>query len=124
MQLVETGRAPAPGGHYSQAVVHNGFVFVAGQLPIEPGAQAPRPGSIREQTVQALRNVQAILEAAGSGLDRVVQMTIYVSDMSLWSEVNAAYADIMGAHRPARAVVPVKDLHYGYQLEVQVIAAV
>ena len=124
MQHVETRTAPIPAGHYSQAVVHNGFVFVAGQLPIVPGQTEHRPGTIEEQTEQTLRNVIAILEAAGSGLDRIVQMTIYVSEMELWGRVNATYARVMGSHRPARAIVPVKDLHYGYQIEIQAIGAV
>lgn len=123
MRLVQIQGAPRPAGHYSQAVEHNGFVFVAGQLPIVPGQTEHRPGSVAEQTEQTLRNVAAILEAAGSSLDRVVSMTIYVSDIEHWGEVNAAYARIMGAHRPARAVVPVKDLHYGYALEIQCVAA-
>ena len=124
MQLIETDTAPRPAGHYSQAVTHNGFVFVAGQLPIVPGQQEHRPGSVQQQTEQTLRNVEAILEAAGSGLDRVVSMTIYVSDIEHWGEVNATYIRIMGAHKPARAVVPVKDLHYGYALEIQCVAAI
>ena len=124
MELVQTEKAPAPGGHYSQAVVHSGLVFVAGQLPIVPGQREHRPGPIAEQTEQTLRNVQAILEAAGSGLDRVVQMTIYVSDISLWGDVNVVYSRIMGSHRPARAVVPVKELHFGYQIEIQAVGAV
>ena len=70
-----------------------------------------------------LRNIGAILSAAGSGLDRVLQFTIYVSDMDFWPEVNEAYAETMGDHRPARAVIPVKSLHYGVALEVQAIAA-
>jgi 2-iminobutanoate/2-iminopropanoate deaminase len=124
MEVIRTDGAPMPAGHYSQAVVHGGFVFVAGQLPIVPGQREHRPGSAAGQTEQTLRNVQAILAAAGSGLDRVVQMTIYVSDISLWGEVNATYARIMGDHRPARAVVPVKELHHGYQIEIQAIAVV
>lgn len=124
MQAIRTEAAPVPGGHYSQAVVHNGFVFVAGQLPIVPGQRGHEPGTAAEQTEQTLRNVEAILVAAGSGLDRVVQMTVYVSDIALWSDVNATYARIMGEHRPARAVVPVKELHHGYQIEIQAIAAV
>lgn len=124
MQAIRTEAAPVPGGHYSQAVVHNGFVFVAGQLPIVPGQRTHEPGTAAEQTEQTLRNVEAILVAAGSGLDRVVQMTVYVSDIALWSDVNATYARIMGDHRPARAVVPVKELHHGYQIEIQAIAAV
>jgi 2-iminobutanoate/2-iminopropanoate deaminase len=124
MHHVNTIAAPAPAGHYSQGVVHNGFVFVAGQLPIVPGEREHRPGSMGEQTEQTLRNVQAILEAAGSSLERVVQMTIYVSDISLWAEVNTVYSRIMGAHKPARAIVPVKELHYGYGIEIQAIGAV
>ena len=123
MQSIETRNAPTAAGHYSQAIVHNGLVYVAGQLPIKPGTTDRIVGNIEEQTEQTLRNVEAILQAAGSALDRVLQMTIYVSDIELWSGVNAAYARVMGAHKPARAVVPVKDLHYGYQIEIQVIAA-
>lgn len=124
MQVIETSTAPIPAGHYSQAVVHNGVAYVAGQLPIVPGSKEHRVGTMGEQTEQTLRNVEAILRAAGSGLDKVLQMTIYISDISLWGEVNVAYAKVMGDSRPARAVVPVKDLHYGYQIEIQAIAAV
>ena len=123
MQAIETRDAPAAAGHYSQAIVHNGVVYVAGQLPIDPNDRNKPVGSIEEQTEQTLRNVGAILAAAGSGLDLVLQMTIYVSDISLWGGVNVAYTRVMGAHKPARAVVPVKDLHYGYQIEIQAIAA-
>jgi 2-iminobutanoate/2-iminopropanoate deaminase len=124
MQAIETRDAPTAAGHYSQAIVHNGVVYVAGQLPIDPANRERPVGSIEEQTEQTLKNVEAILKAAGSGLDRVLQMTIYISDISLWGGVNVAYSRMMGAHRPARAVVPVKDLHYGYQIEIQAIAAV
>lgn len=124
MEFISTSEAPVPAGHYSQAVVHNGVIYVAGQLAIVPGQTEHRVGSITEQTEQTLRNVKAILRAAGSDLDRVLQMTIYISDISLWGEVNAIYQRVMGAHRPARAVVPVKDLHHGYQIEIQAIAAV
>ena len=123
MNFITTDGAPIPAGHYSQAVVHNGFIFVAGQLAFVPGQKEHRPGTIAEQTEQTLRNVEAILQAAGSALDRVLQMTIYVSDIELWGGVNATYTRVMGAHKPARAVVPVKDLHYGYQIEIQAIAA-
>lgn len=123
MRFVETERAPRPGGHYSQAVVHNGTVWVAGQLPIDPADPKAPPGDAASQTRQALANVGAILEAAGSGLDRTVQMTVYVSDISHWGEVNRVYTEVMGQHRPARAVVPTRDLHYGYLVEIQAVAA-
>jgi 2-iminobutanoate/2-iminopropanoate deaminase len=124
MRSVETPLAPRPAGHYSQAVVHGDTVYVAGQLPIDPEHPNAPPGDAAQQARQALSNVARILEAAGSGLDQVVQMTIYVSDVSHWSAVNQVYAEIMGSHRPARAVVPVGELHYGYLVEIQAIAAV
>ena len=123
MQVVTTEAAPLPAGHYAQGIVHNGVVYVAGQLPIVPGSSDRTVGSMAQQAEQTLRNVEAVLQAAGSGLDKVLQMTIYVSDISLWGEVNVAYARVMGDHKPARAVVPVKELHYGYQIEIQAIAA-
>jgi 2-iminobutanoate/2-iminopropanoate deaminase len=121
MEFIVPGAPPA--GHYSPGVVHNGLVYVSGQLPIKPGQQAHVVGTIEEQTEQTLRNVQVVLQAAGSDLDHVLQMTIYVSDGSFWGAVNATYSRIMGSHRPARAIVPVKELHYGYQIEIQAIAA-
>ncbi len=83
----------------------------------------PFTGDIDEQTELALRNVEEVLKAAGSDLGHVLQFTIYVSDMALWGAVNAAYARIIGDHRPARAIVPVKDLHFGTKIEIQAIAA-
>jgi 2-iminobutanoate/2-iminopropanoate deaminase len=84
----------------------------------------PFAGSIKEQTELALRNVEAVLQASGSDLGHVLQMTIYVSDIDLWGQVNEVYARVMGEHRPARAIVPVKDLHFDTQIEIQAIAAV
>jgi 2-iminobutanoate/2-iminopropanoate deaminase len=124
MQPVFIQGSPPPAGHYSPAVIANGFVFVSGQLPIPPGATEHKIGPIEEQTEVCLRNVERVLKAAGSSLDRVVQMTVYVADGEMWGPVNATYAKVMGAHKPARAVVPVKDLHFGYQIEIQAIATV
>ena len=123
IRSVSTPDAPAAGGHYSQAVVHGGLVYVSGQLPIDPATGERRVGTIEEQTEQVLRNVEAILNAAGSGLERVLKMTVYVSDIEHWSKVNEVYARVLGAHRPARAVVPVGELHYGFQIEVEAVAA-
>ena len=121
---VQTQAAPAAGGHYSQGIRHQGVVYVSGQLPFAPGDSSRSLGSVAEQTEQALRNVEAILEAGGSGLDRVVQMTIYISDGDDWGTVNEVYARVLGDHRPARAVVPVAPLHYGAAIEIQAIGAV
>lgn len=124
MDMIATDDAPQPAGHYSQAVVHQGIVYVAGQLPLDPTDPNAPLGDARQQTRQALENVGSILEAAGSGLDRTLQMTVYLTDISLWPLVNEAYADVMGAHRPARAVVPVGALKPGCIIEIQAIASV
>lgn len=120
---VNTQDAPTPGGHYSQAVVYNGLVFVAGQLSIDPQTGEKMLGSIEEQTEQALRNVSAILKAANSDLSRVLKVTVYVSDIDLWGKVNEVYARVLGEHRPARAVIPTGDLHYGFLIEIDAVAA-
>lgn len=123
MQFVRTDAAPTPAGHYSQAVVANGFVFVAGILPIEPGGGERRiPDGIDAQARLALGNLRAILEAAGSALDRLVSVQIFIPSMDAWPAINAAYAEMLGDHRPARTVIPCGALHYGALVEVNAIA--
>lgn len=123
IKTVLTPNAPAPGGHYSQAVIHNGLVYVAGQLPIDPKTGEKKLGPIEEQTEQVLANIREILLAAGSDLNRVLKMTVYVADISLWGKVNEVYARALGEHHPARAIVPVKELHYGFLIEIEAVAA-
>jgi 2-iminobutanoate/2-iminopropanoate deaminase len=124
MHPISTENAPTPAGHYSQGMIHEGLVFVSGQLPIDPASGQPRVGSIEEQTKLAIENVASVLEAAGSGLDRVIKTTVYVSDVDLWARVNAVYAQCFGEHRPARAVVPTRELHFGCQVEIEAVAAI
>ena len=124
IEYIQTPDAPAPAGHYSQATVHNGIVYVSGQLSIDSRTGERLLGSIDAQTRQVLDNISAILKASGSHLSRVLKMTIYVSDIGLWDAVNSAYMEVMGDHRPARAVVPTSSLHYGFQIEIEAIAAV
>ena len=124
MKEVSTQNAPKPAGHYSQAIVHNNIVYVSGQLPIDPKTGEKRLGSIEEQTEQALKNLSEILKAAGSSINQVIKTTVYVSDIELWGRVNAVYARFFGEHRPARAVVPTRNLHYGFQIEIEAIAGV
>lgn len=122
MKTIKTPKAPIPGGHYSQAIVHNGMVYVSGQLPIIAGTGEKVVGSVEQQTEQVLKNVAAILEAAGSGLDHVIKTTIYIANIKLWDKVNTIYAKYFGDHRPARAVVPTKALHHGFLVEIEAIA--
>jgi len=124
MEKIKLPNAPEPLGHYSSAVVHNGLIFVSGQLPRDAVSGAVETGAIEAQTELALRNVEQILLAAGSDLNHVLQMTIYISEMELWGKVNEVYARILGEHKPARAIVPVKDLHFDTKIEIQAIAAI
>ncbi len=124
METVSTDKAPKPSGHYSQGVVHNGLVYVAGQLPIDPETGERVLSSPEAQVERVLQNVEAVLLAAGSGLEHVLKVTVYVSETSLWGAVNAVYADAFGDHKPARAIVPVKEFRDGMQVEMEVIAAI
>ena len=124
MKNIFLENVPPPKGHYSPAVVHNGLIFVSGQLPMDHATGGAETGAIEKQTELALRNVENILLAAGSDLNHVLQFTIYVSEMDDWDKVNEVYKRILGEHKPARAIVPVKTLHFGTQIEIQAIAAV
>jgi 2-iminobutanoate/2-iminopropanoate deaminase len=121
--MISTPDAPSPAGHYSQAVVYGDTVYVSGQLAVHPVTGEKGVGSIEEQTRLALRNVEQILLSAGSDLNHVLKTTAYVTDVELWGGVDQAYAEVFGDHRPARAVVPSRDLHYGCLVEIEAIAA-
>jgi 2-iminobutanoate/2-iminopropanoate deaminase len=123
MKAVSTLDAPTARGHYSQAVIHGGLVYVAGQLPIVPGDTERRLVGFEEQARRVIDNVIAILEAAGSGAEQIVKATVYIADVAHWPAFNAIYAEKLGAHKPARTVVPVAQLHYGYLVEMDAIAA-
>lgn len=124
MDVVHPSGAARPAGHYSPAVVHGGLVYVSGQLPIRNGDLTLVGGPVEEQTGQAIENLRRVLEAAGSGLERVIKTTVYVSDISLWERVNRAYARAFGAHKPARSVVPTLGLHHGFCVEIDAVAAI
>ena len=123
MKTVSTHAAPPARGHYSQAVVHAGLVYVAGQLPLVPDEPQRRLESFEAQARQVIANVLAIVEAAGSSRERILRATVYIADVSHWPAFDAIYAELLGAHRPARTVVPVAHLHYGYLVEMDAIAA-
>jgi len=124
VKIIHTGRAPQPGGHYAQAVEHQGLIYVSGQLPIDPHSGAHLQGDVAEQCEQVLTNLATILEAADSGLAQVLKVTIYLTDITDWQTVNRIYARHFGAHRPARAIVPVGALHHNARIEADCIAVV
>ncbi len=122
MKFIETPNAPSPAGHYSQAVEFNDLLFVSGQLPVNPETNEKISGSIDDQAHQALKNVKAILEAAGSNMQNVIKATVYISDIVLWDSMDKIYASYFGSHKPARAIVPTRELHFGFKIEIEVIA--
>jgi len=122
LQTVQTDKAPKAIGPYSQAVKANGFVFVSGQIPIDPATGQLAQGSVAELTRQVLRNLTNIIETAGSSMDNVVKTTIYLKDMSDFEEVNNAYAEFFPNHKPARATVEVARLPKDVKVEIDAVA--
>jgi reactive intermediate/imine deaminase len=124
MKVIFTENAPKPAGHYAQAIVQDNTVYVSGQLAIDPETGEKRFDSIEEETLQVLKNLSAILEAAGSDITKVLKTTLFIADADLWGQVNAVYGQFFGDHRPARAAVPTKDLPFGFRVEIEAIATV
>lgn len=111
-----------PGGHYSHVAIGNGMVFVSGQLPIDAAGRKLTDASFEAQAQQVLANVEAALAGAGSGIGKLLQVRIYLTDVAHWPAFNEIYARWAGRARPARAVVPVPALHFGLQVEVEATA--
>lgn len=123
MKTVSTEKAPAAIGPYSQAKIINGLVFCSGQIPIDPATGNIEAVTIEDQTRQACLNVKAILEAAGSDLDKVIKSTCFLADMKDFQAFNGVYAEFFTG-KPARSCVAVKDLPKGALCEIEVIAEV
>ena len=125
-EVVRTELAPAPfqGAPYSQAIKANGFVFVSGQLSLRPGEKDLLAGDIKAQTQQALSNLRAILEEAGSSLDRLVKTTVFLQNLDDFAGMNEVYASHVGSTPPARSTVEVAKLPSGALVEIEAIALV
>lgn len=114
-----------PGGHYANAVVHGGMIFISGQFAVDPETgERELNKSVEEQARRILDNIALYLEACGSDKDHIVKTTAYLSDLSCWGKVNEVYRDFFGEHTPARSVVPAPELHYGFLIEIEAIAMV
>ena len=114
----------APGGHYSHSVLAGGFIFISGQLPIAPDGSKLNEAPFEQQAQQVLDNVAHALKAAGGSIAGLTQVRVYVTDIKSWPAFNAIYAAWAGSARPARAVVPVPELHYGFKIEVEAVGLV
>jgi len=122
LKSVHTSGAPAAIGPYSQGVVAGGLVFVSGQIALDPATGRIEAGGAGAETERVLRNIAAILEAAGSSFGRVLRTTVYLTRMEDFEEMNTVYARFLGAHRPARATVQVAGLPRGVSIEIDAIA--
>lgn len=122
IEHIVTQKAPLPRGHYAQATKANGFVFVSGQLPLMVEGDVALPEGLDAQVLQALSNLREVLLAAGTTVEKLLSVQIYVSDIENWPRVNALYREFIGDPAPARTVVPCAHLHYGAQVEISAVA--
>jgi 2-iminobutanoate/2-iminopropanoate deaminase len=120
--IVSTNKAPGAIGPYSQGIEANGFVFISGQLPLDPATGAFAEGGIEAQTRQSLTNVKNILEAAGSGLDKVVKTTVFLKNISDFAAMNSVYSEFFTTECPARSAFQIAALPKDAELEIEVIA--
>lgn len=111
-------------GHYVPGMISGGMLYISGQLPVHHETGTPMSAGIEQQTRDVLHNVELVLNAAGCGREDVVLCRVYISDIALWDAVNVIYAEFFGAHRPARVVVPTRELHHGALIEIEAIAEV
>lgn len=122
IDLVATDQAPHAVGAYSQATIANGLVFTAGQIALDPATGEVVPGGTAEQTARVMKNLGAILTAAGSDLSRVLKTTVFLVDMADFAAMNDVYARAFGDHRPARSTVAVSALPRGVRVEIEAVA--
>ncbi len=122
MQIVSTENAPKALGPYSQASRAGGFIWCSGQIPIDPAANAVTATTVGGQTRQAITNLKNVLEAAGSGLDKVVKTTVFIADMNDFAVLNAVYAEMFGDTKPARSCVQAARLPKDVKLEIEAVA--
>ena len=119
---ISTDRAPTPAGHYSQAILAGRHLYISGQLPIRADRQPLSDTSFEAQASQAIRNVLAVLAAAGGAPRRLARVTVYIVGIENWPRFDAIYASMIPNTRPARTVVPVPELHHGFLVEIDAIA--
>lgn len=121
MKIRTSPGIPESNGHYSQCIEHNGILYLSGQLPID---QITRkiPKTIEEQADLVLKNVETILKEAGSSKNKVLQVRVYVPSIELWDKVNDRYSLFFESHKPARCIIPTRELHFGCLIEIEVTA--
>ncbi|MFC7060792.1 RidA family protein [Halobacillus seohaensis] len=109
-------------GHYALATIHDHTVYISGQFAIDPETRERKFGAIEDETSQALKNVEMIVEAAGSKKEHILRINLYIPDVKLWDRVDEVYKEFFGEHKPARTVIPTNKLHFGFKIEIDAIA--
>lgn len=122
MEYIQTDNALKPAGHYSQAIKHAGLLYVSGQLPIDPDTGNKVNGDIKEQANCIFNNLKLILKQVDTDMNQVIKLVIYISSVELWNQVNDICGDYFVSHKPVRTIVPTRDLHFGFNIEVDCIA--
>lgn len=122
MKYIQTDNALKPAGHYSQAIKHAGLLYVSGQLPIDPDTGNKVNGDIKAQANCAFNNLKLILKQADTDINQVIKLVIYISGVELWDQVNDICGDFFVSHKPVRTIVPTRNLHFGFNIEVDCIA--
>jgi 2-iminobutanoate/2-iminopropanoate deaminase len=123
IRMISTDKAPKAIGPYSQGIAASGLLFLSGQVPLDPGTGQLVQGTVQEEVTRVLDNLKAVLEAAGSGLPRVVRTTVYLTSLEDFAAMNEVYARYFGDHRPARSTVQVSALPRGARVEIDAIAS-
>ncbi|TDE10538.1 RidA family protein [Dyadobacter psychrotolerans] len=124
INIISTKNAAAPGGHYVQATEFQGLVYISGQLPVKADGSHTTGEPFEVQVKQSLENLLEILKAAGGSSADLLKVTVYLVGIENWPAFNRIYAEILGDVKPARSIVPVPELHYGYLIEIDAVAAV
>ncbi len=122
-QIINTSKAPQPIGAYNQAIISNGFVFTAGQVPIDPDTGNLIEGNFKERVRRVLMNLKSILEEAGTNLSNVAKFTVFLTDISNYTEVNEVFNEFIRDEAPARSLIEVSSLPAGADIEIDCIAA-
>ena len=122
MQFVTTEHSGKGVSHYSAGIIHNGLLYISGQISKNPATGTIPDGGIIPETKQALENMELVLKAAGVEKTDVIQCRIYTPDIEYWGDINATYAEFFGSHKPARCIIPCTPLHFGCLVEIEAIA--
>jgi len=123
-KIIHTENAPAAIGPYSQGIIANGFIYTSGQIPIDPISSKLVSGSFKDEVLRVLKNIEAILKEGGSSKNNLIKLTVFVTDLKLFSELNEVFINYFPDHQPARSAVEVSALPLGARVEIEAVATV